>query len=244
MPDPLALVDSYPVVAFDMDGVLLDSFRCWWELLNDALAQHGKPPLTREQFELTWGQDVEADRRMFFPQWTTEQIMTHYHNALPRFAAMVDVEPDAAATLAALRRQGKKLAVATNSPMAIATSLLEGASLAEYFDVIAGVDLVAEGKPAPDLLHLIARETGVAAGRDGLRRGFSVRRRRRASRGRVLHRISAARGREDRAAGGAGLGLSLGGCRPKGRTQLVTGRAMSINLPRGKLHQLATSQPR
>jgi len=163
MPDPLALVDSYPVVAFDMDGVLLDSFRCWWELLNDALAQHGKPPLTREQFELTWGQDVEADRRMFFAQWTTEQIMTHYHNALPRFAAMVDVEPDAAATLAALRRQGKKLAVATNSPMAIATHLLEGASLAEYFDVIAGVDLVAEGKPAPDLLHLIARETGVSA---------------------------------------------------------------------------------
>lgn len=157
----MALVDSYPVVAFDMDGVLLDSFRCWWQLLNDALAQHGKPPLTREQFELTWGQDVEADRRMFFPTWTAEQIMTHYHSALPKFAAMVDVEPDAAATLAELRRQGKKLAVATNSPMAIATSLLEGASLAKYFDVIAGVDLVAEGKPSPDLLHLIASETGV-----------------------------------------------------------------------------------
>ncbi|HEX5031375.1 MAG TPA: HAD hydrolase-like protein, partial [Candidatus Eisenbacteria bacterium] len=67
----MALVDSYPVVAFDMDGVLLDSFRCWWELLNDTLREHGKPPLTREQFELTWGQDVEADRRMFFPKWTT-----------------------------------------------------------------------------------------------------------------------------------------------------------------------------
>jgi HAD superfamily hydrolase (TIGR01509 family) len=47
--------------------------------------------------------------------------------------------------------------------MAIATSLLEGAKLATYFDVIAGVDLVAKGKPAPDLLHLVARETGVPA---------------------------------------------------------------------------------
>jgi phosphoglycolate phosphatase len=161
MPDALALVHAYPVVAFDMDGVLLDSFRCWWELLNDALREHGKGPLTREQFEMTWGQDVEADRRMFFPEWSAAQIMTHYQSALPKFAAMVDVEPDAATTLAALRRQGKKLAVATNSPMAIATNLLEGASLAKYFDVIAGLDLVAEGKPAPDLLHLIARETGV-----------------------------------------------------------------------------------
>jgi phosphoglycolate phosphatase len=162
MAERAAIVEPYPVVAFDMDGVLLDSFRCWWELLNDALAHHGKPRLTREQFELTWGQDVEADRRMFFPEWTAEQIMTHYRSALPRFAALVDVEPEAAATLASLRLQGKKLAVATNSPMAIATSLLEGALLADYFDVIAGVDLVPEGKPAPDLLHLIARETGVS----------------------------------------------------------------------------------
>jgi phosphoglycolate phosphatase len=47
--------------------------------------------------------------------------------------------------------------------MAIATRLLEGASLSQYFHVIAGVDLVPEGKPAPDLLHFIARKTGVAA---------------------------------------------------------------------------------
>jgi HAD superfamily hydrolase (TIGR01509 family) len=163
MAERVALVDSYPVIAFDMDGVLVDSFRCWSELLNATLVDRRKDPLTHEEFERTWGQDLEADRRMFFPDWTPEEITTHYLREFPRFASLVSVEPDAVATLSTLRERGKKLAVATNSPMAIATPLLEGAKLAKYFDVIAGVDLVAEGKPAPDLLHLVARETGVSA---------------------------------------------------------------------------------
>lgn len=155
------ILERFSVIAFDMDGVLVDSFRCWWELLSDSLVRQGKPPLTREEFASTWGQDMEADRRTYFPEWTTEEVIAHYDALFPRYAHLVEVEPGAVAALAGLRAQGKRLAVATNSPMDIATRLLEGAALAGYFDIIAGVDLVAEGKPAPDLLHLIARESGI-----------------------------------------------------------------------------------
>lgn len=144
-----------------MDGVLVDSFACWWQVLRDLLIAEGKEPLTRERFAETWGQDMDADRSTFFPEWTTAELMARYAAAFPSYAHLIQAEPEAAATLATLHRQGKRLAVATNSPVAIATRLLEGAGLAPYFECIACVDMVAEGKPAPDLLHFIAKELGV-----------------------------------------------------------------------------------
>jgi len=144
-----------------MDGVLVDSFECWWQVLRDLLIAEGQEPLTRERFLETWGQDVEADRRSYFPEWTTAEITARYDAAFPRYAHLIEAEPEAAATLTRLRAQGKRLAVATNSPVDIAARLLGATSLASYFECIACADLVAEGKPAPDLLHFIARELGV-----------------------------------------------------------------------------------
>ena len=158
----MSLVDRFRLVAFDMDGVLVDSFRCWWMLLNDTLASRGKPPLTREEFQSTWGQDVEADRRRFFPDWSVERLTRYYEERFPDYMKHVEVEPDAAMVLDRLRLRGKSLAVATNSPMGIAVPLMENASLAARFDRIAGVDLVPQGKPQPDLLLHIAKELGVS----------------------------------------------------------------------------------
>jgi phosphoglycolate phosphatase len=157
----VSLVHPFRLVAFDMDGVLVDSFQCWWMLLNDTLASRGAPPLTREEFQSTWGQDVEADRRRFFPDWTPERLMRHYEERFPEYMEHVEVEPDSAAVLDRLRREGKLVAVATNSPVKIAMTLLEEACLADRLDRIAGVDLVEQGKPEPDLLLHIAEELSV-----------------------------------------------------------------------------------
>jgi HAD superfamily hydrolase (TIGR01509 family) len=162
-PDPasVSLVHPFRLVAFDMDGVLVDSFQCWWMLLNDTLASRGDRPLTREEFQSTWGQDVEADRRRFFPDWSLERLTRHYEERVPEYLKHVEAEPDSAAVLDRLRREGKLVAVATNSPVRIATTLLEEACLAHRLDRIVGVDLVEQGKPEPDLLLHIAEELSV-----------------------------------------------------------------------------------
>lgn len=162
-PVPVSLVHPFRLVAFDMDGVLVDSFRCWWMLLNDTLASRGDRPLTRDEFQSTWGQDVEADRRRFFPDWTIERLTRHYERRFPEYMKHVETEPDSASVLDRLRRDGKLLAVATNSPVKIATTLLEHAGLARRLDRIVGVDMVAQGKPEPDLLVHIGEELGVSA---------------------------------------------------------------------------------
>jgi phosphoglycolate phosphatase len=158
----MKLVDPFRVIAFDMDGVLVDSFQCWWLLLNDLLESEGKETVTREEFLLGWGQYQESDRRQFFPDWSVERLTREYTERFPRYRKFVEVEPDAVRVLESLRAKGKKLTVATNSPTEIATYLLEGAGIDRYFDRIVGVDQVAQvGKPAPDLLHHIGRSLGV-----------------------------------------------------------------------------------
>lgn len=162
-PTSVSLVDPFRLVAFDMDGVLVDSFQCWWMLLNDTLASRGDRPLTREEFQSTWGQDVEADRRRLFPDWTIEYLTRYYEKRFPEYMKHVETEPNSASILDRLRRNGKLLAVATNSPVGIATRLLEHAGLSRKLDRIVGVDMVARGKPEPDLLVHIGKELGVEA---------------------------------------------------------------------------------
>ena len=164
-PASASLVDPFRVVAFDMDGVLVDSFRCWWMLLNDTLASRGNDPLTRDEFLSTWGQDVEADRRRYFPDWTLERLTRYYEERFPEYMEHVQTEPDSASVLDRLRRDGKLLVVATNSPVRIATRLLERAGLARGLDRIVGVDMVTQGKPEPDLLVHIAEELDVPMSR-------------------------------------------------------------------------------
>ena len=144
-----------------MDGVLVDSYQCWWMLLNDTLASRGDRPLSHEEFHSTWGQDVEADRQRFFRDWSVERLMRYYEERFPEYRKHILIEPDAGNVLDQLRQRGKLLAVATNSPTGIARPLLEGSSLWSRFDRIAGVDQVAQGKPEPDLLLHLARELDV-----------------------------------------------------------------------------------
>jgi HAD superfamily hydrolase (TIGR01509 family) len=140
--------------------VLVDSFECWWRLLNDTLESRGKDALTREEFAACWGQDVEADRRRFFPEWSVERLIEHYTRELPRFLEWVRPEPGAAETLGRLRERGLTLAVASNSPTAMVERLLELTSLSSLIEHAAGVDLVPSGKPEPDLIEHVLRAAG------------------------------------------------------------------------------------
>jgi len=158
---PVSLL-PYSLVIFDLDGVLVDSFQCWWRLLNGTLEAHGKHPLTQEEFSACWGQDVEADRRRFFPDWSVERLIGHYTREFPRYAEWIQPMEGAQETLAGLERAGKRIAVASNSPMAMVERLLELASLRAHVSWAAGVDLVAKGKPEPDLIEHVLREAGVA----------------------------------------------------------------------------------
>jgi phosphoglycolate phosphatase len=159
MPAP-DLLAPYRLVAFDLDGVLVDSFECWWKLLNATRLSRGLEPLTHEEYARCWGQDVEADRRRFFPDWNVEGLTAHYNREFTRFAEWIRPMDGALEALERLKASGKRIAVASNSPTAMVERVLELASLRRLVDWAAGADLVENGKPEPDLIEHVLRESG------------------------------------------------------------------------------------
>jgi HAD superfamily hydrolase (TIGR01509 family) len=144
-------------VIFDLDGVLVDSYECWRNLINEGLALQGRPPASREEFHSGWGQGIDADREQFFSDWTIDQVIDFYNKHFAEYARFVKSENGALAVLQRLKADGFLLAVGSNSPEEVVRLLLQETKALEFLDCYAGADQVERAKPAPDLiLHILS----------------------------------------------------------------------------------------
>lgn len=153
---------SERALIFDMDGLLVDSEPLWWRVekafaadhggtWTDALAQgcvgKGLPHVIAEMNAMFgWSLEVEAE---------AERLVD-------RFIAGVDtlsLKEGAREILTAAR--GRKLALASSSPLRLIRPVLARFSLKETFDVVSSGEEVAAGKPAPDIFLLTAKRLGV-----------------------------------------------------------------------------------
>jgi HAD superfamily hydrolase (TIGR01509 family) len=137
-------------VLFDMDGVLVDSYEAWFYLMNAAAVELGYPPISREQFQGVWGQGPDLDVELFFTRHTVAQVAQYYNQRFRDYGERVRINRWAKPVFDALREQGRKIAVITNTPSPIARDLLSLANL-EPHALVGGTD-VARGKPAPDMV--------------------------------------------------------------------------------------------
>lgn len=116
------------------------------------MLEQRKVPVSREEFDARWGQGPEADREVFFPEWTVEELMRFYDQRFPEYTKFSSCEPGSKLILERLRTLGKKIAIASNSSTIVVNDLLKHAGLSTYPDLVVGVDQVKQGKPEPDLL--------------------------------------------------------------------------------------------
>lgn len=154
-------------VVFDMDGLMLDTeplYKAAWqggcrELgydLTDAVHTTlvSRPTLACEQVVVgTFGVGFPLDR--FQHRWP----------ALWRLSATADGihhKPGLLPLLTFLRHRGVRTAVATSSEASFTEFSLGHAGLLGFFDAIVTGDLIARGKPAPDIYLAAAGRLGVA----------------------------------------------------------------------------------
>ncbi|SEW46287.1 haloacid dehalogenase superfamily, subfamily IA, variant 3 with third motif having DD or ED [Cognatiyoonia koreensis] len=156
-------------VVFDMDGLLLDSERLYFEAYratrrtlelpeDDALFlrmvgtnnRHGRTILEA-------GLDGALPLTTFEAHWA--------ETSAEAIASGIPVKPGVQDLLAKLAAQNTPFAIATSSNTAKAWKHLSEAGIDHHFETLIGGDQVQNSKPAPDIYHKAVAALGIAPAR-------------------------------------------------------------------------------
>jgi len=146
-------------ILFDLDGVLVDTYEVWFQLLNEVARRHGYAPIDADSYRQSWGQGIEVDVNLYYKRHSVEQIRDEYARYYGDFLHHLKVIDGAERTLKSIR---VPKAVITNSPKGLAQRALSLAKLDSYFDTVVGCDEVPRSKPAPDGILKACERLGVA----------------------------------------------------------------------------------
>jgi phosphoglycolate phosphatase len=161
------------LLAVDLDGTLVDSAPDIAHCLGSALAAVGVEPPGESRTRRWIGDGLETliaralgSGTVPDPNFARDRqraaldvfLDCYRHNLFVRSR----LYPDAAETLAALRRRGLKLCCITNKRLAFSEELLRQAKVRDHFELVLGGDSLAEKKPSPAPLLAAAETLAVA----------------------------------------------------------------------------------
>jgi HAD superfamily hydrolase (TIGR01509 family) len=158
---------DFDLVIFDLDGVLVDSERLSCSCLRAMLAQNGIPLSLDEVYAHFLGRGFQAVTD-YYRSAQSKPIPADFQMRLEAtvrvaYAAELRPMPGICELLMSLR---VPYCLASSSGGARIALSLKLAGLAGYFDNrVFGAELVAHGKPAPDLFLHAARMMGAVPGR-------------------------------------------------------------------------------
>lgn len=137
-------IERYPVVLFDFDGTLADTGPAVMRTVRRTLEEKGFGPVREEDLRKILGPPLPAGFCMAFGLSPEDAIAcTEAYRA--RFAREMGPGdcppfPGVPGMLAALKREGRAIAVATSRLQASAEQMLADAGIRDYFDAVAGRD--------------------------------------------------------------------------------------------------------
>lgn len=153
-------------VLFDMDGVLLDSEKIYYDSLNNYLKSLGciQDNISLEEFSLYTGTkpDVISGKlkETYHIEGTIQDITdgqdAYYALELDKIKKLTPME-GLIDFLQYLKKNDYKVGLASSSGLAWVSQVLKELEVFDYFDVIVYGELVKNSKPAPDS-YLIAAE--------------------------------------------------------------------------------------
>lgn len=151
------------VVAFDMDGTLIDSAGDIGAAVNRMRVSFGLAPLPRESVVRMVGNGA----RVLVARALADTSGIDLDEAFRRYRHEYDTHlidetrlyPGVPEALDALKTAGFRLAVFTNKPYNSTRFILKGLGIDAFFPVVIGADSGFPLKPEPDALYHILNET-------------------------------------------------------------------------------------
>lgn len=155
------------LIAFDLDGTLIDSAGDLHTAVNRMLAELGAAPLSLAEVRSMIGDGVSllVSRALAARQCAVDEA-----RALPIFLRHYEEEPTSLTqpypgvpeTLHLLRERGIPLAVCTNKTAGLANLILQRLGLQQYFGRVIGGDSLPVRKPDPRMLTELLNWIGAA----------------------------------------------------------------------------------
>jgi HAD superfamily hydrolase (TIGR01509 family) len=139
-------------ILFDMDGVMVDSYRAWCSIINDALKSIGKRPLSKAELKRHFGQPIEKDQKTHFKGYSLEEIRQLYLKHYFKHWKKVSLFPDTRKVLRVVNNNGRKIGLISNSTKDIIIPMLKRHGIAHYFDAVVSMDDVRRRKPHPEMV--------------------------------------------------------------------------------------------
>jgi phosphoglycolate phosphatase len=151
-----------PVIAFDLDGTLVDSLDDIIASFRHAFGEFGLPSPDERSVRALVGKPLDEMYGQFVPEGRVAALSAAYRRHYPRnFTRRTRIFPGVTDVLAELRSRGFLLAVATTKRTAMARALVQAVGLMEQVDHVQGTDDFPH-KPAPDV---VLRAGAALAGR-------------------------------------------------------------------------------
>jgi HAD superfamily hydrolase (TIGR01549 family) len=155
---------SVKLIAFDLDGTLVDAYAAITRTFNYVMKSVGYPPQDALTIRRAVGLGDKQLLAAFVEKKDLDKALVLYrkHHAvdLKRYAKLL---PGARRVLSLLKKKGYRLAVASNRPTRFSQIIIRHLDIKKYFNYVLCADKIKRGKPSPIILRRIMRKLGVTA---------------------------------------------------------------------------------
>jgi phosphoglycolate phosphatase-like HAD superfamily hydrolase len=161
----LGVLHGIRLIIYDLDGTLIDSTEAIVETFNRVVEEQGEHSCPRGEIEEMIGLPLTEMFKRVLPTDKHCDVQACWNRFIEIYADVgpkkTRIFPGVPETLAHFKEAGYLQSVATTKRGDVASRLLHKLGLRDYFDLVLGINDVAQPKPAPDVINLTLKRLSV-----------------------------------------------------------------------------------
>ncbi len=151
-------MESKQLFIFDLDGTLANVYTAVEKSINYTRKQFGQRPVGPTTVRRSIGHGDANFVSRFFPKKQLKEALLiyrkHHLEAVSKYSKSL---PYAKKVLAALKRKGKFVAIASNRPQAFTERVVDKIGIRKYLDRVLCADTIKSLKPKPKILNVLVK---------------------------------------------------------------------------------------